>query len=421
LSRQTNISGNWLFFIFFHLTILKILPHTIGKQITGGIVLFAIFCLVVWSIRHRWDEVAAYLSECRMESLAGILSCIAILVTCLVNFDWHQENWPLSGIMMLSVLASYAFLILSYWLFRLHLSEKGYVFVLFLFVLINFTAFWEYFSFESAKPLLSATIRSYDMKRWGVSSFFPVTTVYGPWAAVTGIFFLIQYLRKPGPKIHKWLELVCGVSGICGAILAGSRTGLIGLAAGLAAIFFMVAGRKKLYISLIVVAAVVFIHLVAFNHTYVSRKVGTFLPYFKHIQSPAQISWPKDFIPIINHENMHSRLLKWQKAVELFEQQPWIGIGLGQYNVKSGFDYVHTAHSVYLGILSEGGVFLFAAVSCFVLMFVWRKRCRSLLAVVIVLMVMGIFEHPYALSPPWNITIAWILSHANSDLMMASG
>jgi hypothetical protein len=36
-------------------------------------------------------------------------------------------------------------------------------------------------------------------------------------------------------------------------------------------------------------------------------------------------------------------------------------------------------------------------------------------------MVMGIFEHPYALSPPWNITIAWILSHANSDLMMASG
>lgn len=421
MSREINISGNWLFFIFFHLTILKLLPGSMGNRIAGGILLIAVFCLVVWSVWNRWHHTALYPANYRMECLVGIFAVVMMLVTCIINFDWQQQNWPLSVIMMISALASYCFLIFSYWLFRLHLNEKGYVFVLFLFILINAVAIWEYFDFPSVKPLLDAALRSDSYKRGSISSLFPGTTGYGPWAAVAGIFFLLRFLHKMSAKTFGWLELACAAVCIAGALLAGSRTGLVGLGIGLVAVFFAVSSKRKIYIGVIGITAVIVIHVIAFNHSFVARKVGTFLPYFKHIQSPENISWPRDFVPVMDSDLMHSRILRWQTAIKLFKQHPFTGIGLGQYNIKSGYGWEQNAHNVFLNILAEGGVILFVSVFGFILLFALRKKNAILLIVLLVLGVMGIFEHPYDHSLPWNLTTAWMLAHADKVFSGVSG
>jgi O-antigen ligase len=127
----------------------------------------------------------------------------------------------------------------------------------------------------------------------------------------------------------------------------------------------------------------------------------------------------RDFIPKIPCTltlppgEKRSRLKMWRKAVELWRESPWFGIGLGQYNIVSSFGWKHTAHNLYLSILCEGGIFAF--LSWIVLMYRFCKQWWSsyMMAVVVTIAVASCFENLFTGSFAWILTCSWIFAHAS--------
>lgn len=413
MPRVSAISSHWLFFIFFHLTILNLLPGSMGNRIAGGFVfvlVLSLFCIHGVSYRGRIQE---YAQEHRLECLVFLCALMVLLISCLVNFDWQQQRqWPLSAVLMISAVASYAFFILSYWLFRMSSRKSGYEFVLFLFILVHGIALWEYFDHQSVLPLLRNTLRSGHMARHQVSSVLDVSTVYGPFAAVSGIFFLQRGLAKASDPRRRILEWVCAAGGFAGALLAGSRSGLLALAIGLIVLFFRVDGKKKVWIFAAGLLAAAAIHWIAFDHPYVARKMGKILPYMQKMNRHQELALT-DFVPRFGSDAMSSRPQVWAEAVELYKQSPWIGIGPGQFNVRSGRSWAVNVNNIYLNILTECGVFVFLVFCYIVLKFIRQRRRLQVFAVLLALAVIGFFDNQYDHSLPWNLSMAWML--ANGD------
>ncbi len=411
MSRISAISSHWLFFIFFHLTIFNLLPGSMGNRIAGGfvfILVFSLFCIHGISYKERIRE---YARENRLECIVFLCALLLLLISCLVNFDWQQQRqWPLSAVLMISAVASYAFFILSYWLFRMSSGESGYAFVLFLFILVHAIALWEYFDFQSVLPLLQHTLRSGHMARHQVSSVLDVSTVYGPLAAVSGIFFLQRGLAKASEPGRRTFEWVCAAGGFAGALLAGSRSGLLALAIGLIVLFFRVDAKKKVWILAVGLAAAAAIHCIAFYHPYVARKMGKILPYMQKMNRHQELA-VADFVPQFDSRAMSSRPRVWAKAVALYKQSPWIGIGPGQFNVRSGGSWAVNVNNIYLNILTECGVFVFLVFCYIVVKFIRQRRRLQVFAVLAALAVIGFFDNQYDHSLPWNLTMAWMLAN----------
>jgi len=413
LSRTYALSSHWLFFIFFHLTILKLLPGSMGNRLAGGVVFIIVFALFCRQVAAYWEEIQKYMHEHRLECTVCLLAVLFLIASCLVNFDWQQEHqWPLSAILMLSALASYAFLILSYWLFRLNQADSGYEIVLFLFVLAHAIAIWEYFHFPSVQPILQSTLRSGHLTSYKVSSFFDNSTVYGPLAAVSGIFFLKRFMARVSGFGRRGLELICALGGFAGALLAGSRSGLLAMGVGLIVIFCQVNAKKKAWILIISILAVAAVHWIAFYHPNVARRTGKILPYMEKFYTDEKIV-AQDFIPRLDSRAMSGRPRIWSRAIELYKESPLLGIGLGQFNVRSGSRWAVNVHNIYLNILTECGVIVFLVYIYILFKFIWQRRGSPVFAVLISFAVIGFFDNQYDHSLSWNLTIAWML--ANGD------
>lgn len=413
LGSTYTLSSHWLFFIFFHLTILKFLPGSMGNRLAGGVVFIIVFAMLCRQAAAYWKEIQGYVRKHRLECAACLLAVLLLFASCLVNFDWQQEHqWPLSAILMLSALASYAFLILSYWLFRLNRGESGYEFVLFLFILAHAIALWQYFHNSSIQPLLQNTLCSVKLTSSVVSSCFDNPNIYGPLAALSGIFFLQRFLVKFSGPGRRWLELVCAIGGFSGALLAGSRSGLLALGIGLTVIFCQVNAKNKMRVLVIGVLAVAAVHWVAFYHPYVARKTGKILPYMEKMYTKEKVR-AADFIPRLDAKAMSNRPKVWDRAVELYKESPLLGIGLGQFNVRSGRSWAVNVNNIYLNILAECGVIVFFVFLYGVFRFIWKRRRLKIISVLTALAVIGFFDNQYDHSLPWNLTVAWML--ANGD------
>ena len=273
-------------------------------------------------------------------------------------------------------------------------------------------AIWEYFHFPSVQPILENTLRRGHLTSALVASFFDVSTVYGPWAAVSGLFFLQRFLAKASGPGKRWLEMTCAAGGFAGALLAGSRSGLLAMGLGLIVIFFQVGPRNKLRVLTVGLVAVAALHWIALYHPYVARKAGRIMPYMKKIYKGEQIA-VQDFIPRLDSRAMSSRPQIWAKAIELYKTSPWLGIGLGQYNVRSGKSWTVNVNNIYLNIFTECGVFVFLGFLYVFFKFLWNRRGNQIFAVLLALAVIGVFDNQYDHSLPWNLTIAWML--ANGD------
>jgi O-antigen ligase len=166
-----------------------------------------------------------------------------------------------------------------------------------------------------------------------------------------------------------------------------------------------------LAIGVIGVAA---LHWIAFYQPYVARKAGQILPYIEKIYDNERIL-PRDFVPRFDSQAMSSRPEYWLKAVALFKTSPWIGIGLGQFNVRSGLGWVTNVNNIYLNILTECGVIVFLVLSYVLIKFLWNRRGIQIFPVLMMLVVIGLFDNQYDHSLSWNLTVAWMLAYGEKE------
>ena len=329
---------------------------------------------------------------------------------------WQRQKLPLA--LFVSALASYAFLFLSYGLFRLYPGNRNYYWALALLLLVNIIPFWQKFDYNSTAFFLKHTVAALVNQAGVVSltgrlhSVLRWITIYSPFAAVLAVFFWGRFLVKKSTGFCRYFELLVGIFCFGGAILPGSRTGIVSLFAGFAALIFYVSGRRKWWIISLALVAVFVMHIFVLWNPYMGEKVGRFLPYVKKLRLHEPLK-PNDFVPDFAgtySTKSGNRLNRIKQAFTFWRENPWFGIGLGQFNITSGHYWPGNVHNLFFNILCEAGIFVFAAWLYFAGRFVWRRRRSYLMAVVVTIFVVSCFENLFDHSMPWVLTCAWIFS-----------
>jgi len=334
-------------------------------------------------------------------------------------FGWVWQKQKLPSALLVSALASYTFLFLSYGLFRLYPGNRNYYWALALLLLVNIIPFWQKFDYDSTafflKHTVAALVRQHDgaVSLTGrIHSILRWITIYSPFAAVLAVFFWGRFLVTKSAGFCRYFELLVGILCIGGALLPGSRTGIVSLFAGFVALVFYVSGRRKWWIVSSALIAIFVMHVFVLWNPYMGEKVGRFLPYVQKIRLQEPLK-PHDFVP--DFAGMYSskagnRLNRIKEAFTFWRENPWFGIGLGQYNITSGHYWLGNVHNLFMNILCEAGIFVFVAWLYLAGRFVWRLRRSYLMAVVVTIFVVSCFENLFDHSLPWVLTCAWIFS-----------
>ena len=423
IKSNSWLSRDHLFVVLFLLSVIKVFDGPFGKRFLGGIGWVLVVVLLAWQIwqkRTQFREIVSEKSAClrahRVEVVFGILLVGSVFISCLVNFDWKQQHWPLSVQLMVSAIVTYSYVFLSYWLFRSRPGGRGYGLVLILMIVVHVIPLWQTWHYDSTRLVLNYTL-SMDMRYQyvlNVSSVLSILTIYGPFAAVCAIYFWGRVFMMQSHGWYRYGESLVAVLATIGALISGSRGGFLSLFSGLLALFWYIPRGVKWWISGLLLVSIITLHGFALWDPYTGRKVGQVLPYVNKIRQHEPIEL-KDFVPKITAHlsRKGGRWEHWKKAFELWRGSPWFGIGLGQFNILSPFGWQHTVHNLYLNILCEGGIFVF--ISWIVLMYRYCKRWRSsyMMAVVVTIAVASCFENLFTSSFAWIVTCSWIFAHAS--------
>ena len=326
------------------------------------------------------------------------------------GWTWKEQRLPLS--LLASALASYSFLFLSYWLFRLSHDHKGYLWALFLMIVVNAIPFWQKFDYDAIRFLLQYTVADDVLNKKEIPSVLRSVTTYSPFAAVLTVFFGGRFLLKKSVGMYRYGDLIVALLAMGGTLLAGSRTGILTLFMGLLTLLFYVPGRRRWWVLWVVLIAIVGIHLFIFVNPYLGKKMGMIFPYINKLQHHESVA-PSDFIPDLSAGYAGKKVNRWIRIKEsfaLWRQNPWFGVGLGQYNILSGHKWIGNVHNLFLNILCEAGIFVFLSWIYLSARFVWRRRRSFLTAVIVSIFTVSCFENLFDHSMPWVLACAWIFS-----------
>ena len=433
ISRFSScLNGNLFFVVFFILLVLRVLPGMHGNRMMGGVVWVLVLLFFIWGIFRRyggpskWPEpIGVWVQNNKLAAFFGALLVIGLFISCLnalvsmqEEFGWVWKNWQMPLALFASALASYIFLFLSYGLFRLYPGNRNYYWALALLLLVNIIPFWQKFDYDSTAFFLMHTVAAY-VRADGVAfltgrlhSVLRWITIYSPFAAVLAVFFWGRFLVKKSVGPCRYFELLVGIFCIGGALLPGSRTGIVSLFAGFVALIFYVSGRRKWWIVSSALIAIFVMHVFVLWNPYMGEKIGRFLPYVNKLRLQEPLK-PRDFVPDFAgtySSKAGNRLNRIKEAFTFWRENPWFGIGLGQYNVNSGHHWPGNVHNLFLNILCEAGIFVFVAWLYLAGRFVWRFRRSYLVAVVVTIFVVSCFENLFDHSLPWVLTCAWVFS-----------
>ena len=101
---------------------------------------------------------------------------------------WQKQQLPLA--LLVSALASYIFLFLSYGLFRLYPGNRNYLWAIALLLLVNIIPVWQKFDFDSTRFFMDYTLGGY-FNYWiarRITSVLDAVTTYSSLAAVVAVF-----------------------------------------------------------------------------------------------------------------------------------------------------------------------------------------------------------------------------------------
>ncbi len=216
-----------------------------------------------------------------------------------------------------------------------------------------------------------------------------------PFGGYLGLLLPLGYavaLTQAGPAWRAWrkrdrapgllwlLGLASSVVMATALVMSWSRGALVGLAAG-AALALLALGRRA-WVGVTVVAVLALLLAPALT----GSLPGDLL---ERLTGSLSLSAARELGAVeVDDANFATieRLAHWQAAWRMFERQPWLGVGTGQYAVAypevalpRWQDPLGHAHNYYLNVLAENGLLGLAGYALFVLLALvstWRRtRC----------------------------------------------
>ena len=412
------LTKDYIFIVLFCFSVYDVIPPeerlVLGNRIIGAGIWLISLGLLFGVLRDRRGGVKEIIERYRLDFALGIWIFAGVLISCLVNFDWKGLFWPHSSVLMASALACYSFLIISLFLFLLKDGNRGYVILLVFLLIVNLIPWWQRFDYDSIKPFIRYTLAG---SLFDVSSVLRIRSTYGPFAAICALFFFGRVFCGNKEKHIRLLEGVVALSASFGVVMSSSGAGLLGLFVGLAAIFWRKFKNKKILIITGIIAVIVF-HILVVQDSRKALTIRAVLPYMQKLHDREKVE-AEDFIPNLSSESLSSRPLIWARAFSLWEGSPWLGIGLGQYNIRyigTKFDWVTNAHNVYLNILVECGLLVFIPFCILLGRFIYRMRFNDIIMPVLIsILVMSTVDNLFDKSFPWILMCSWIVASGIED------
>jgi len=199
---------------------------------------------------------------------------------------------------------------------------------------------------------------------WAVRPFYNDHTAYG---AILAFFLPITFglsVYKRNTIKYRWVAFAVSVILFIALILSNSRAAWLSIVVALAV--FTILKLKIKFRYIFGVLAVLVVLFFSFQHQIIDvlehNKQDSSADIVEQIQSMYNISTDASNLERIN---------RWQSAIRLFKERPFLGWGPGTYQfvygaqqmarektiISTNFGDMGNAHSEYLGPLAESGVF----------------------------------------------------------------
>jgi len=409
---------DYIFVVLFCFSIYDVIPWEIeSHRVAGGHLVFGnrfigagiwlstlgLLLYIMWHNRYAAKEV---ITRHGFDFATGGWIVAWVLIGCMVNFDWQGEQWPHSVVLMVSAIACYSFFFICIFLFLLKTSNKGYVVFLVMLVLVNLIPWWQKYNYDFIRPFIRYTLAWHLCQ---VSSVLRIASIYGAFAAICAVFFGLRAFRGVSRKMSiRILEGTVALTASLGVFLSSSVTGLLGLFVGIFSFFWIIIRKKSLFIIAGIILFVVFNFFIIQDSEKAST-IGGLFPYIQKLHNHEYFGI-KDFIPKLSSTGLSERPRIWKRALDLWSKSPWLGIGLGQYNIQSEYGWVTNVHNVYLNILTECGILVFIPFCTLLGRFIYKMRSNdSLMPVLMSILVMSFFENIFDKSFPWILMCSWII------------
>ena len=141
-------------------------------------------------------------------------------------------------------------------------------------------------------------------------------------------------------------------------MMSQSRGALMGLAAGVAVIIALSSRRGILILATIVVIVALCLGLGFFNvlPDEITARIGQITEYFSVFDVRGVEATAENWAVL-------ERMARWQAAWEMFQANPWLGVGVGNYVTQYKFFALDAwpnplghAHNLYLHMTAEAGI-----------------------------------------------------------------
>lgn len=186
-----------------------------------------------------------------------------------------------------------------------------------------------------------------------ITSLYRWHTILGTLSALLCVYGMVLLFHLPSWRGRIGYGLLALVSLVAGS-LSHSRNFLLTLVIGIMA--WLASSRQRVVVGLggMLVGLGLF-HAVAWFSPDVAGPYATALPYLGKLHTPSTIA-VQDFLPQVDNRSLSNRDRIWTRAIELWRQRPWLGIGPGVFNLKSGFGQEYNAHNAFLQVLVDSGL-----------------------------------------------------------------
>ena len=402
-----------LFSVLFPLSVLRLWTNPLGNRLWGGAIWLATFFLLINLLKKKeyfnYNTAEKITRAAPFQAAALVIACWGFFLSTFWNLPSIYQHRPLSIILLVSNLACYAFFAMILLLFHGTRTKRFFYLALSIITAVHVLALLAVPLFPWVKKILEFTMGHLFVYPGKIHSVFQGTTIYGPFAALTAIGLGLSALKMknqdPGIRFATGAAAIIAAAG---CLLCPCRTGLITFFAGFFISLLFLPAKIKSAGVILCLLFVMGIHVAAYNNKFMRYKLGKNLPYIVKLTRPSTIKI-SDFKIRINAP----RLKIFRRAVELWKTSPWIGIGPGQFNIRSGFKWTIHTHNVYLGILCENGLMTFIPL---ILLFLWLlvKFWGSITGVLLsMLAVMWCTEILIEHSCPFILGSAWLLMWTN--------
>lgn len=385
-----------------------------------GMLLFLLLCLlsIYYAIKNT-HQLKKYTWEIALLALFLITNLVSIQI----NLS-HYQNAQQLVFYAFSSLAVFSAWFLSWWIFQQNNTHKYaftpwiFIFCLALVALIQIIdyphsiAITQYFvSAESIRP-----------NEQIISSLFRWHTIYAVVAAI-GIISLIHGLLdsllqnrlKKGDSTHRIkiiLSLMLVVLLFYTGLLGQSRNFLLVLTVGLTIILFNSHFSKRWIFSSLLLL-ILSVHILLLNKPQLRQDYAQILPYINKI-AQYEVPQARDFIPQINNDTLTDRVVLWQQGIQLWQQQPWWGIGTGAFRAMHADDQQQrNLHNYYLQVLVENGWVGFFILCVLMSRLIWRAHQAQNLTIFVSILSSLLFDHYLDYSFAWVFMMVWFLYSSN--------